>query len=130
MKNQNLSELPSGSRPTTSFTFSRVCDHQFGYKSISHGGITHPSGPQVCLLCGKTLEELLRAVTRIEYLTIHDQMKDKETRNETRRQVLAEVADLLDEFNQMDPNICQFHVHIPNGVEFVGRLKALENKGN
>lgn len=84
------------------------CLHHLGQKMITHDGLQHPGGPQFCFVCKKTLDEILQGA-----------------KNEERLAVLIQVADLLDEFNQMSPDCCQFQVNIPNGSKFASRLLAL-----
>ena len=37
-----------------------TCDHELDWDVITHEGITHLSGEQKCLKCGKTLKELIK----------------------------------------------------------------------
>lgn len=34
-------------------------DHEFGWNTVTHENITHPTGIQICLSCGKTFRQLL-----------------------------------------------------------------------
>lgn len=45
---------------TITINCSTTGQHTFGYKTVDHGGYSHPTGPQVCLDCGKTFDELCR----------------------------------------------------------------------
>ncbi len=93
-------------------TQNRPCNHDIGRKMISHGAVVHPGGPQFCFVCRKTLDEIITEAKKQERLT-----------------ALADVADLIDEFNQGDPDGCAFKVNIPNSVDFASRLYALRDKG-
>lgn len=38
---------------------SKKCEHEIGYNTVTHNGITHPSGEQICLNCKKSLKQII-----------------------------------------------------------------------
>lgn len=70
-----------------------LCQHMIGQHVL--GGVTghehvHPSGPQVCLLCNRTLDELLSAAREAGRQEAEDALADDAS------DLLTDIAQLLD----------------------------------
>ena len=54
----------------------RKCEHNdIGRRVISHEGITHPAGNQLCLDCGKHLTEIMSDLLKEKSTEIEEELK-------------------------------------------------------
>lgn len=73
-----------------------VSDHRIGQRAISHDGHSHPGGPQICLVCGKTLSEIVATEKDFQLNQLIGYVEGmREDGVHDLRQVLSEIRSLL-----------------------------------
>lgn len=73
-----------------------LSDHRFGQRFIEHDGHSHPGGPQICLVCGKTLSEIVATEKDFQLNQLIGYVEGmREDGVHDLRQVLSEIRSLL-----------------------------------